>query len=124
MMPEYNYYSAENIRVATNGLRTSSANWFKLATQMDGVSRIAELQTLEESAFMVLVDGPVGVAASRDLHQAYMHEFEKLTSLFREAKAQFEAMSAALRQNADWYEDADAESAQSFDGIAQGDWPH
>jgi hypothetical protein len=123
-MPEYNYFSAENIRVATEGLRESSANWFALASRMDGVSKVAELQTLEESAFMVLVDGPIGVAASRDLHQAYLHEFEKLTSHFREAKAQFEAMSTALRVNADWYEDADAESAQSFDGITQGDWPH
>ncbi|WP_430789733.1 hypothetical protein [Actinoplanes sp. G11-F43] len=123
-MPEYDYYSAKNIRVATDGLREASANWHDLAEQMSRVAALARLQTLGRSAFMILVDGPVSGATSQDLHGAYQREFEKLAGLFQEAGEQFTAMSAALEQNAEWYEDADAESAQSFDGIARGSWPH
>ncbi|HWS36136.1 MAG TPA: type VII secretion target [Actinoplanes sp.] len=123
-MPDYNYYSARNIEVATDGLREASANWAELARQMGVVAATAGRQSLDQSAFVVLVDGPVSIATSADLYQAYTREFEKLTALFTAAKVQFSAMSAALEQNAEWYEEADAESAQSFDGIAQGDWPH
>lgn len=123
-MGDYDYFSPENVRVATEGLRTASTNWMRMALQMRSVASAAAQQKLEPSAFVVLLDGPIAPATTIDLHNAYTQEFEKLTSLFQEAGAHFTMLSTALAENADWYEDADAQSAQSFDGIAEGDWPH
>lgn len=120
---EYNWYSEKNVRVATNGLREAAKNWHRLADRMKSVSTLASQQTLELSAFTIIIDGPIGVATASDLHNAYRKEFDKLNGLFREAVVQFDAMGNALKENADWYDDVDANSAQSFDGIAKGDWP-
>jgi hypothetical protein len=120
---DYNWYSEKNIKVATDGLRQSANNWHDLADRMTTVSSLAAQQTLEASAFTIIIDGPVGVATASDLHSAYQKEFDKLNGLFKEAVVQFDAMGNALKENADWYEDADANSAQSFDGIAKGHWP-
>ncbi|MGC9670634.1 hypothetical protein ACNTMW_29325 [Planosporangium sp. 12N6] len=120
---DYNWYSEKNIAVATDGLRKAAKNWNDLADRMTTVSTLASQQTLELSAFTVIIDGPVGIATASDLHNAYQKEFDKLTGLFKEAVVQFEAMSNALKQNADWYDGADADSVQNFDGIAKGDWP-
>ncbi|GIF24457.1 putative YcjX-like family ATPase [Actinoplanes tereljensis] len=123
-MPDYNWYSDKNVQVASDGLREAAKNWHDLADRMTTVSTSANQQTLEMSAFTVIIDGPVGTATASDLYNAYQQEFQKLTGLFKEAAIQFDAMGTALKENADWYEDADENSAQSFDGIAKGDWPH
>jgi uncharacterized protein YukE len=123
-MSDYNWYSPQNIKVATAGLRKAAENWHDLAGRMATVATTASQQTLPLSAFTIIIDGPISVATASDLHNAYQKEFDKLNRLFKEAAVQFEAMSRALKQNADWYDDADANSAQSFDGIAKGDWPN
>lgn len=120
---DYNWYSEKNTEVATDGLRKAAENWHDLAQRMGKVATLASQQTLPQSAFTVIIDGPVGVATSSDLHRAYQKEFDKLNRLFKEAAAQFDAMRGALKRNADWYDGADADSAQNFDGIAKGDWP-
>jgi hypothetical protein len=121
---DYNWYSHKNVEIATDGLRKAATNWHDLAHRMMTVATTASQQTLEQSAFTIIIDGPVGVATSSDLHNAYQKEFDKLTGLFKEAAAQLDAMGSALKENADWYDNVDADSAQSFDGIAKGDWPH
>ena len=121
---DYNWYSDKNVRVATDGLREAAKNWHDLADRMTAVLTAAAQQSLQTSAFSVIVDGPVGPATASDLQGAYQQEFDKLTRLFKEAAIQFDAMGNALKENADWYEDADENSAQSFDGISKGDWPH
>ncbi|AEV82378.1 hypothetical protein ACWT_1360 [Actinoplanes sp. SE50] len=121
---DYNWYSTQNVRVATEGLRESGRKWHGLADRMASVSSTAARQHLDQSAFSVVIDGPVGSAATSDLQDAYQQQFDRLNRLFAAAVEQFDAMGAALKRNADWYEDADADSAQSFDGIAAGDWPH
>ena len=123
-MPDYDYYSPENVRVATDGLRESSAKWKTLSQRMAEVSTVAGQQTLQQSAFAIIVDGPISGNTTLSLHHAYEQEFKKLTALYGEAEGQFQAMGKALERNAEWYEDADETSAQSFDGIAQTDWPH
>jgi NAD(P)H-hydrate repair Nnr-like enzyme with NAD(P)H-hydrate epimerase domain len=120
---EYDWYSGTNVEVATDGLREAARNWHDLAGRMTAVASLGSQQTLEASAFTIIIDGPVGAATAGDLHDAYQKEFDKLNGLFREAIVQFTAMGDALKENADWYEDVDAEAAQSFDGIATGHWP-
>ncbi|GIM94073.1 WXG100 family type VII secretion target [Paractinoplanes toevensis] len=123
-MPDYNWYSDKNLKVASEGLREAAKNWHDLADRMTAVSTSAGQQGLQMTAFTVIIDGPVGTATASDLHNAYQQEFDKLNRLFKEAAVQFDAMGNALKENADWYEDSDENSAQSFDGIAKGDWPH
>jgi hypothetical protein len=120
---DYDWYSGKNVKVATEGLRQAAKNWHALADRMMTVSTLASQQTLTASAFTIIIDGPVGAATAGDLHDAYQKEFDKLNGLFKEAVVQFDAMGEALKENADWYDHADADSAQSFDGIAKGDWP-
>ena len=123
-MSDYNWYSDKNIKVATAGLRKAADNWHDLAVRMATVATTTSQQTLPLNAFTIIIDGPIGIGTATALHNAYQKEFEKLTRLFMEAAGQFDAMSKALKQNADWYDDADANSAQSFDGIAKGAWPN
>jgi hypothetical protein len=124
MMPDHNYYSARTVKVATSGLRDAAGNWRDHANTMATVEQTAAGLHLGVSAFTVIIDGPVGIGTATALQSAYDAEYQKLTGLFKEAVPQFHAMAKALKENADWYDDVDADSAQSFDGIAKGDWPH
>ncbi|BFU42334.1 hypothetical protein [Krasilnikovia sp. MM14-A1004] len=121
---DYDWYSEKNLQIATDGLRRAAKNWHDLSDRMGRVAALASRQVLGQSAFSVIIDGPLGSATASDLHSAYTKELEKLIGLFMEAVLQFDAMSNALKENADWYDDADAASAQNFDRIALGDWPN
>lgn len=123
-MSDHDYYSKAEIRTATNGLRTAAKNWHGFADTMSTVSSTTNGLHLPVSAFAVLIDGPVDIATATALQSAYDAEFTKLSGLFREAVQEFESMGHALKENADWYDDVDARTAQSFDGIAKGDFPH
>ena len=123
-MGDHNYYSSCEVRVATKGLRDAAASWHDFADSMVTVSTAASGLHLDVSAFVVITEGPVGLGDATALQAAYDGEFTKLNGLFKEAVTEFDAMGDALKGNADWYEDVDADSAQSFDDIAKGDWPH
>jgi hypothetical protein len=123
-VPDHNYYSTAEVKVASNGLRDAARNWHGYADTMVTVAQAAAGLHLEISAFTVIIDGPVGIGTATALQSAYDAEYRKLTGLFNEAVGEFDSMGNALRKNADWYDDVDADSAQSFDGIAKGDWPH
>jgi hypothetical protein len=118
MMPDYNWFGDEMVQVATEGLREEAKKWHDLADRMGDVSSAALAQSLQAPAFSVIVDGPVGFATTSDLNGAYQKMYDWLNSLFQQAVVQFDAMGAALKANADWYDDADENSAQNFDSIA------
>lgn len=117
-MPDYNWFSDEAVQVATQGLREEAKKWHGMADRMGTVSSAASLQSLQPAAFSVIVDGPVGIATTSDLNGAYQKMYDWLNSLFQQGVVQFDAMGEALKANADWYDDADENSAQNFDAIA------
>ena len=116
-MGDYNWFSAEAVEVAADGLRTEAKKWHSLADRMDGVSGIAQGQGLQPSAFVV-TDALTGLVTAGDLKSGYDKMYEWLNALFSQAVDQFDAMGAALNKNAEWYEQADENSAQNFDRIA------
>jgi hypothetical protein len=118
MMGDYNWFSEEAVQVATEGLRDEAKKWHGLADRMASVASLAAGQGLQPSAFSVIVDGPIGGATTSDLNGGYQKMFDWLNALFQQGAVQFDAMADALKQNADWYDDADANSAQNFDEIA------
>ena len=117
-MGDYNWFSEENVQVATEGLRDEAKKWHGLADRMASVASLAAGQGLQPSAFSVIVDGPIGSATTSDLNGGYQKMFDWLNALFQQGAVQFDAMADALKHNADWYDDADANSAQNFDAIA------
>jgi excreted virulence factor EspC (type VII ESX diderm) len=118
MMGDYNWFSERNVEVATDGLREEAKKWQGLADRMSTVASLAAGQCLQPSAFSVIVDGPIGAATTSDLNGGYQKMFDWLNALFQQGAVQFDAMATALNNNADWYDDADANSAQNFDEIA------
>lgn len=114
MMGDYNWFSEETVQVATEGLRDEARKWHGLADRMASVASLAAGQGLQPSAFSVIVDGPIGAATTSDLNGGYQKMFDWLNALFQQGAVQFDA----LKHNADWYDDADANSAQNFDEIA------
>jgi hypothetical protein len=118
MTGDYNWFSKENVRVATEGLRDEAKKWHGLADRMTSVASLAAGQGLQPSAFSVIVDGPIGSATTSDLNSGYQKMFDWLNALFQQGVVQFDAMADALKKNADWYDEADANSAQNFDEIA------
>ncbi|HET9516367.1 MAG TPA: type VII secretion target [Actinoplanes sp.] len=117
-MGDYNWFSDKNVQVATEGLREEAKKWHSLADRLTSVASLAAGQGLQPSSFSVIVDGPIGVATTSDLNGGYQKMFDWINALLRQGAAQFEAMAEALKNNADWYDDADANSAQNFDKIA------
>ena len=116
-MGDYNWFSEEAVQVAADGLRAEAKKWHGLADRMAGVSGTAQGQGLQASAFVV-TDALTGAVTALDLKDGYDKMYEWLNALFAQAVGQFDAMGAALSKNADWYEQADANSAQNFDKIA------
>jgi len=118
MTGDYNWFSNENVRVATEGLREEAKKWHGLADRMTSRDALAAGQGLQPSSFSVIVDGPIGSATTSDLNSGYQKMFDWLNALFQQGAVQFDAMADALKKNADWYDEADANSAQNFDEIA------
>jgi hypothetical protein len=116
-MTDYNWFSSGAIEVATEGLREEAKTWHHLSDRMSDVASNAARQSLAPSAFVV-TDLITGAASAADLKAGYDRMNDWLNSLFKQAAVEFDRMGAALRKNADWYERADAESAQDFDAIA------
>ena len=106
------------MQIATEGLRDEAKKWHGLADRMAAVASLAAGQGLQPTAFSVIVDGPIGVATTSDLNAGYQKMFDWLQALFQQGAVQFDAMAEALKTNADWYDEADANSAQNFDDIA------
>src|SRR6476620_3307178 len=104
MMGDYNWFSKESVQVATEGLREEAKKWEGLTDRMLSVASLAAGQSLQPSAFSVIVDGPIGVATTSDLNGGYQKMFDWLNALFQQGAVQFEAMAVALKNNADWYE--------------------
>jgi hypothetical protein len=117
-MGDYDWFSDSAIEVATEGLREEATKWHGLADRMITVSTQAADQGLKPSAFMILVDGTLGLGLTEDLHDSYQGMYDWLNLLFKQAVTEFDAMGNALKKNADWYEHADATSTQNFDSIA------
>ncbi|MFI7602344.1 hypothetical protein [Actinoplanes sp. NPDC049681] len=118
-MGDYNWFSEENLQVATEGLYEEAKKWEGLADRMLSVVSLAAGQSLQPSAFSVIVDGPVGLATTSDLNGGYQKMFDWLNALFQQGAVQFEAMAVALKNNAEWYDHTDANTAQNFDDIAK-----
>lgn len=117
-MGDYDWFSEKNVQVATEGLREEAKKWHSLADRMTSVASLAAGQGLQPSAFSVIIDGPIGGATTSDLNGGYQKMFDWLNALFQQGAVQFDAMANALKNNADWYDDADANSVQNFDEIA------
>ena len=117
MGDDYNWFSEEAVQVATDGLRAEAKKWHGLSDRITVVSTNARNQALQASAFAV-TDALTGAVTATDLKAGYDQMYAWLTSLFRQAAVEFDQMGDALRKNADWYEHADANSAQNFDSIA------
>ena len=124
MSGEANWFSDKYVHVALDGLRDAAQAWHGFADDMTTVSTAANGLSLMTTAFAVIVDAPVGIVTAQALQTAYQNEFDKLTGLFQQAITEFDAMGRALKENAEWYEDVDANSAQDFDAISKGHWPH
>jgi len=116
-MSDYNWFSQQAVQVATEALRDEAKKWHELADRMGAVSASAKNQSLQVTAFAV-TDALTGAVSAEDLKSGYDRMYEWLDSLFKQAIVEFDNMGQALRRNADWYEHADANSAQNFDAIA------
>lgn len=116
-MSDYNWFSDQAIQVAADGLRAEARKWHELADRMSTVSSNARGQGLQASAFAV-TDALTGAVTAADLKSAYDKMYDWLNTLFVQAAVEFDAMGSALGRNAEWYENADADSAQNFDAIA------
>ena len=115
-MPDYNWYSDENIQAAADGIRKEGTKWFELSDRMSTVSGAAKDQTLQVTAFAVTdLTGPV---TAYDLSSAYQKMYEWLNSLFSEGVTEMDKFGEALKKIGDWYEESDENSAQNFDEIA------
>jgi hypothetical protein len=117
-MSDYNWFSHQAVQVATEGLRDEGKKWHGLSDRMSTVSSNAANQSLQVTAFAV-TDALTGAVTALDLKSGYDKMYEWLNSLFNQAVVEFDNMGDALRKNADWYEHADANSAQNFDAIAK-----
>ena len=118
-MADYNWFSDQNIKVACEGLREEAQTWFNLSDRMTTVSNETAALSLEVSAFIV-PDPITGPIAAVDLHGAYTSMHTYLSALFKEATDRFDELGNALIKCADWYAQADENSAQDFDKIANG----
>ncbi|OJF10315.1 type VII secretion target [Couchioplanes caeruleus] len=115
-MPDYNWFSDENIQVAADGIRAEAKKWYDLSDRMTTVSNAAKDQTLTVGAFVVTDIS--GVVTAADLSSAYNQMHTWLNGLFSQAVDEFDKFGKALMQIADWYEESDENSAQNFDEIA------
>ena len=116
-MTDFNWYAEGVVDVAVEGIRAEARKWYALADRMAAVSVSARNQSLQTSAFAVTdLAGPVTAV---DLKTGYDKMYEWLNALFEQAAREFDAMGTALRKNADEYQEADNESAKSFDDIAR-----
>src|SRR3954468_23930982 len=116
-MSDYNWFSHEAVQVAADGLRQEAKKWHSLADRMATVSSNGRNPALQVTAFAV-TDALTGVVTAADLKSGYDKMYDWLNALFQQAVHEFDAMGDALGKNADWYEHADANSAQNFDAIA------
>ena len=115
-MPDYDWFSDENIQVAANGIRDEGTKWFELSYRMGTVSSAAKGQTLTVAAFAVTdITGPI---TAFDLSSAYQQMYDWLNGLFTEGVTEMDKFGQALKKVADWYEESDENSAQNFDEIA------
>jgi hypothetical protein len=116
-MTDYNWFSDQAVQVAADGLRAEAKKWHGLADRMNAVSSAARNQSLQITAFVV-TDPLTGVVTAADLKSGYDKMFDWLNALVQQAAVEFDRMGDALHKNAEWYEHADADSAQNFDTIA------
>lgn len=120
-MTDYNYFSKEAVAAGTENLREAAKRWYDYSDRMAAVATQAKSMSLDQSAFSVVVDEPVGSVVSSDLVGAYNKMFGFLSQAFTDAATDFDQMGKALKENADWYEHVDVNVAQSFDKIAAGE---
>lgn len=116
-MTDYDWFSAEGVEAATDGMRAEATKWYGFSDTMEAVTQNMASMTLQPNAFAVI--DVSSAMTMTDQHGAYATTQTWLTGLFRDATARFNEMGDALRKCADNYDRTDGRSADSFDEIAK-----
>ncbi|MEO3925148.1 hypothetical protein ABGB07_14950 [Micromonosporaceae bacterium B7E4] len=116
-MSDYDWFSAESIEAATDGIRAEAKKWFGFSDKMETIAQSMASLTLQPTAFLVIDPGTAAMTMT-DQYGAYHKTHGWLTGLFQDATTKFDEFGNALNKCADEYDRTDGRSKASFDEIA------